>query len=101
VGSWNAGLLGYFSHRPVVNLDGLVNDRTYFENVILGHDLETYLRDEGIERLADQACGVAPTLLPYLARTDSRRLAGAFSIEAIFFHRNGEDGCPGYAVWRR
>ena len=25
--SWDAGVLGYFSHRPVVNLDGVVNSK--------------------------------------------------------------------------
>lgn len=25
-GAWNAGILGYFIHQPVVNLDGLTND---------------------------------------------------------------------------
>ena len=29
IGSWDAGLIGYFSHFPVVNLDGLVNSRDY------------------------------------------------------------------------
>ena len=30
VGSWDAGVIGYFSHFPVVNLDGLVNSYDYF-----------------------------------------------------------------------
>ena len=30
VGSWDAGILGYFSHFPVVNLDGVVNSYDYF-----------------------------------------------------------------------
>ena len=29
VGSWDAGMIGYFSHFPVVNLDGLVNSYDY------------------------------------------------------------------------
>ena len=29
VGAWNAGLIAYFSRRPVTNLDGLVNDEIY------------------------------------------------------------------------
>ena len=33
-GVFNAGQLGFFSDRPVVNLDGLINDVTYFERVI-------------------------------------------------------------------
>ena len=30
VGSWDAGVIGYFSRYPVVNLDGLVNSYDYF-----------------------------------------------------------------------
>lgn len=30
VGSWDAGVIGYFSRFPVVNLDGLVNSYEYF-----------------------------------------------------------------------
>ena len=30
VGSWDAGVIGYFSRLPVVNLDGLVNSYDYF-----------------------------------------------------------------------
>ena len=29
VGSWDSGMIGYFSHFPVVNLDGLVNSYDY------------------------------------------------------------------------
>lgn len=29
VGAWDAGVIGYFSHVPVVNLDGLVNSYEY------------------------------------------------------------------------
>ena len=29
IGSWDAGIIGYFSEFPVVNLDGLVNDYAY------------------------------------------------------------------------
>src|SRR5829696_4331117 len=36
VGSWNAGVLGYFAAQPVVNLDGLIN----------GFDFLPYLRDK-------------------------------------------------------
>ncbi len=30
IGSWDAGVIGYFSQYPVVNLDGLVNSYDYF-----------------------------------------------------------------------
>lgn len=38
VGSWNAGIVGYYSERKVVNLDGLIN----------GFDLLPYLREDRI-----------------------------------------------------
>lgn len=53
VGAWNAGQLGYFSHRPVVNLDGLANDRDYLEFLRSRRPLEEYLAREEIGYLAD------------------------------------------------
>ena len=51
VGAWNAGILGFFSQRRVVNLDGLVNSRTFF---LEGRqDLCVYLEREGINTLVD------------------------------------------------
>lgn len=100
IGSWNAGLLGYFSHRAVVSLDGLVNDRRYFEEVVVGGDLDGYLRREGIAWIADQACGREPSLRPYLSRTASERLEPEFVIEAVFAAET-PDRCPGYVIWRR
>ena len=49
IGSWNAGQLGYFSGRTVINLDGLINGRTYYETVITGEvPLSHYLNDRGV-----------------------------------------------------
>ena len=33
IGSWDAGIIGYFSRFPVVNLDGLVNSYDYFRAI--------------------------------------------------------------------
>jgi hypothetical protein len=100
IGSWNAGTIGYASDRKVVNLDGLVNDRTYFEEVIRGKDLAGYLKREGISWIADQSCGVNPTPEPYLARTGSVALARRTELVASFYDRAAPDGCPGVAIWR-
>ncbi len=100
IGSWNAGTIGYASDRHVVNLDGLVNDRTYFDEVIRGKDLAGYLEREGISWIADQSCGVDPTLAPYLARTGSLALATRTEWVASFYDRGAPDGCPGVAIWR-
>ena len=38
VGSWDAGVIGYFSRFPVVNLDGLVNSYDYFHATNVDRD---------------------------------------------------------------
>lgn len=53
IGAWNAGQLGYFLDRPVVNLDGLVNDRDFLEVVRRGEPIVAYLEREGIEYVVD------------------------------------------------
>jgi hypothetical protein len=53
IGSWNAGQLGYFSERTVVNLDGLVNDTAYYEFLRERGDVREYLMREGIRYIAD------------------------------------------------
>lgn len=55
IGSWNAGMLGYWSGRRVVNLDGLVNSWRYFSEH--RHELEHYLRSEGVDVLVDAFTG--------------------------------------------
>jgi hypothetical protein len=51
VGSWNAGIATYFADRPVVNLDGLVNDDVY--SYVAEGRLAQYLVDRDIRYLAD------------------------------------------------
>lgn len=101
IGSWNAGMLGYFSHRHVVNLDGLVNNPSYLEKVIQQKKLQVCLQEEKILWLADQACGPEPRPRIYLARTGSEDLDESFQLVAVFYRENSPDGCPGYAVWRQ
>ncbi len=100
VGSWNAGMLGYFSGRHVVNLDGLANDVDYFRQVTQRHDLEGYLAREGIGWLADQTCGADPRPNVYLRRTGSEHLADRCILERAFYNGKSADHCPGFAVWR-
>lgn len=100
IGSWNAGMLGYFSGRHVVNLDGLANDLDYFHRVTVGRDLEGYLASERIGWLADQACGPDPRPDVYLRRTGSERLSGRLLLERAFYNEKSADQCPGFAVWR-
>ena len=39
IGSWDAGVMGYFSRFPVVNLDGLVNSWDYFRAIVSDDNL--------------------------------------------------------------
>lgn len=57
VGSWNSGVVGFFSNRPVVNLDGVVNNdvvrimqRPDYRGLV---SLAGYLRQRRISILAD------------------------------------------------
>ena len=51
IGAWNAGTIGYFSERQVVNLDGLVNTRRYLESE--QYDLCAYWDKTGITHVVD------------------------------------------------
>jgi hypothetical protein len=53
VGSFNAGIFGYFSGRRVVNLDGVVNERAY--EALAAHRLADYVHEAGIEWVIDWA----------------------------------------------
>ena len=46
VGSWDAGVIGYFSRFPVVNLDGLVNSYGYFHATNVERDGYPHLREK-------------------------------------------------------
>jgi hypothetical protein len=51
VAAWNAGILAYFAGRPVVNLDGLVNDDVV--PYIKQEDLASYLQARGVRYVVD------------------------------------------------
>ncbi len=63
VGSWDAGITGYFSDFPVVNLDGLVNSYDYFHATNVDRDgyagwnrkLQPIYREFGITHFANVA----------------------------------------------
>ncbi len=72
IGAWNAGVLGYFSDRPVVNLDGLANDLEYLRHLQNGASIHDYLRKEGITYLVD--VNFRDLTMPYGAAWDRSRL---------------------------
>jgi peptidoglycan/LPS O-acetylase OafA/YrhL len=51
VGSWNAGILGYFLDGGIVNLDGVVNDQIY--PYVLDNRLIAYLDATNVKYVAD------------------------------------------------
>jgi hypothetical protein len=54
VASWDAGVIGYFSHRPVVNLDGVVNSKAWYDAVRDG-TTAAFLRDRNVSWVANHA----------------------------------------------
>lgn len=54
IAAWNAGQTGYFSQRATFNLDGLVNSKSYFKQVLLGNRaLYDYFQENGIRYIVD------------------------------------------------
>jgi hypothetical protein len=53
VGAWNAGIISYMAGRPVINLDGLVNDEVY--PAVVSGRLADYIAARGIRYLIDFA----------------------------------------------
>ena len=66
LGSFNAGQLGFFSNRSVVNLDGLINHVSYFENVLRDGSpdvLAAYIDRIGIDYVVDHNTGLGRGLI--------------------------------------
>lgn len=69
IGSPNAGIIGYFSHRTVVNLDGVVNADAFY--AIKECRSAQYVREKRLDYLADlpRALGLANCGEPHLHLT--------------------------------
>jgi hypothetical protein len=95
VGAWNAGILAYFSGRPIVNLDGLVNDDIepyarsgtlagYIDRRHIGYviDFPVMLLSSEREAEGGYPCGVLTRRLEPLRRIidDPRYQWGSFSL---------------------
>jgi len=54
--AWNAGQLGFFSDRPFINLDGVINNVDYYERVLRGTTpLANYLVENKVDYIVDYA----------------------------------------------
>lgn len=51
IGAFNAGILGYFSGRTVINLDGVINNSAF--DAMRARQLRNYVRDNSISYVAD------------------------------------------------
>ena len=68
-----------FSHRTVINLDGLVNDARFFHDVVKEHRLGEYLQRERIEWLADNIPSVVA--FAWMLRIDDRDFDRQYALE--------------------
>ena len=101
VGSWDAGVIGYFSRFPVVNLDGLVNSYDYFHARNRARD--GFYREFGITHFAEPKSfeGSLPNirnrwelqLWPSGLPADENTVTGTWQrIEPHFDHQSADSG---------
>jgi hypothetical protein len=57
IGVWNAGYVGYFSDRRVVNLDGLINGATLYQYLADGRGAWQYAADQRLNYVSDYQYG--------------------------------------------
>jgi len=74
VGAWNAGLLGYFSERTVVNLDGVVNGDAW--RAARAGRLADYAQERRLDLVVDWA-GMPQTLCRERPHLECERIAVA------------------------
>lgn len=58
IGAWNAGYLGYFSGRTVINLDGYINSLELYQYLSDGRGVGQYILDKDIDYVTDYFWGV-------------------------------------------
>ncbi|MEW6530643.1 MAG: hypothetical protein AB1473_07390 [Thermodesulfobacteriota bacterium] len=69
IGVFNAGYIGYFSERNVVNLDGLINGVEFYQYLKDGRGVWKYVLDQKLDYIADYFFGPPG---PALAGIESR-----------------------------
>jgi hypothetical protein len=92
LGSWNAGQLGYTCQRTVVNLDGLVNDRAFYQRLRRREPILDYLRQEGIRYVVDNEG--RDIIMPYRKtwdRTQRFRDEIPWSAAELLFREEGQE----------
>lgn len=77
VGSWNAGVIGYYTDCHVINLDGLINSWDFIPYLADGN-IAGYCRDYGVQYIAD-------TNYEIVERA-GKGLVGALNMKPIYRH---------------
>jgi hypothetical protein len=99
IGCFNAGTVGYFAHRTVIDLDGLVNDRRFYEIAYEDHDLARYLDEERIDTIAELEPPGDTSLRAILDPWRAGPSAAAYT--RVWELPRPQGASPGFAVWRR
>jgi hypothetical protein len=82
LGSWDAGVIGYYAQRRVINLDGVVNSHAYHE-AMRRQRIGSFLANEGVSMIVnhgDIENGRDPDLERYLRDWFGEDLAGQASL---------------------
>lgn len=85
IGSFNAGVAGYSSTRPVFNLDGLAANHEYFNNYYKRNRICAYLEYHEIDYIFDYLPGYANCL--WLAVAVGADPAQANVVQSVFYGR--------------
>ncbi len=92
IGAWNAGYLGYFSGRKVINLDGYINSLEFYQYLSDGRGVGQYILDKDIDYVTDYFWG-APKLDKIRIR-DKLRL-----VKRLGKCESDKHGKPAYIDW--
>jgi hypothetical protein len=95
--SWDAGVVGYFAHRPVVNLDGVVNSHAWYEALRAGTD-PAVLRCEGVGWVVNHGAGATgddPDIVAMMDRTWGAGAGGPGPVHVEPFRYSGTSNAGG------
>lgn len=69
VGTFNAGILGFYAIQPVINLDGVVNTSAF--HALRDHEMRDYLEHEQIAYVLDYEIAVNYRYFPFWGTTNT------------------------------
>jgi hypothetical protein len=96
LGVWNAGIMGYFSQHPVVNLDGVINGRTLYDYRQDGRGVYRYILDQHVQYIGDYFVG-PPGPEQSILRD---RLKVVYSSESTTQNAGGTPMVVHYYIWK-